>query len=576
MEIYNNLETTASKEFEQLLNSQLSKTKNLIEGKIIEGKVTKISDKFVFLFIEGLKSEPVLDINELKSMGMLDKAAIGEKISVLLERIEDKNGEVLVSASKAQKIRGWDKLVEAYEKNEPIMGKITSKCKGGVIVEHVDTGSLMFCPGSQISDKPLKDISHLMQEPQKFALIKLDKIRGNACVSRRQIISSFKKEDKAKIVEKYKVGDVIKGAIVKGYSSFGCFFDVNSELDVLVHLQEISYSRINHPDEVFNIGEKHDLLVISVDKEKLQVGCSIKQLSPDPFEHITNYELNKPYKVKVVKIMDFGAFCELEPGLSTLLHSSELSWTKKNPSAKKIFKIGDEIDCIITEIDKEKRRVAISHRLTTENPYKTLEDKYPVGTLVEGTVSTTNEYAIYLKIEDLDIDAFLHCNDLTYASNGEEELKKFKKNDKLKVKVLEIKADQQKVRVGLRQTQPDPFEWFKDKKTNEIITVKIVSSDNKGIVVKPEGCEMEFIIKKSQIAINAADARPTRWIKGDRTDAAIASLDLEKRKATLSIKLLEELQNKEAVSKFSSPLSGKNLPFSSLSDKLDEKDKNKK
>ena len=334
MQIYKELKTSASKEFEKLLNSQLSKNK-IEEGKIIEGKVNKITDKFIFLFIEGLKSEPVLDFNDLKSMGMLDKAKIGEKISVLLERVEDKNGEVIVSLTKAQKIRGWNKVVEAYEKNEPIMGKITSKCKGGVIVEHIDTGSLMFCPGSQFSDKPLKDISHLMHEPQKFALIKLDRVRGNACVSRRQIISSNKKEDKAKIIEKYKVGDVIKNAIVKGYSSLGCFFDVNGELDVLVHLQEISYTRVNHPDEIFNIGEKHDLLVISVDKEKLQVGCSIKQLSADPFEHISNYKLNKKYKVKVVKLMDFGAFCELEPGLSTLLHSSELSWTKKNPQAKK-------------------------------------------------------------------------------------------------------------------------------------------------------------------------------------------------------------------------------------------------
>ena len=278
MEIYNSLETPASKEFQELLNGQLSKTKNLSEGKIIEGKVTKITEKFIFLFIEGLKSEPVIDVNELKSMGLLETAKLGSKISVLLERIEDKNGDVVVSATKALKIKGWDQLVEAYEKNQPIIGKITSKCKGGVIVEHVETGSLMFCPGSQISDKPLKDISHLMNEPQKFALIKLDKIRGNACVSRRQIISSFKKEDKAKIIEKYKVGDVIKNAIVKGYSSFGCFFDVNSELDVLVHLQEISYSRVSHPEEIFNIGEKHDLLVISVDKEKQQVGCSIKQL----------------------------------------------------------------------------------------------------------------------------------------------------------------------------------------------------------------------------------------------------------------------------------------------------------
>ncbi len=576
MEIYNNLETKASKEFKELLNSQLSKTKDLAEGKIIEGKITKITEKFIFLFIEGLKSEPVIDINELKSMGLSEQIKMGGKISVLLERIEDKNGEVVVSASKALKIRGWDKLVEAYEKNNPIMGKITSKCKGGVIVEHIETGSLMFCPGSQISDKPLKDISHLMNEPQKFALIKLDKVRGNACVSRRQIISSSKKEDKAKIIEKYKVGDVIKNAIVKGYSSFGCFFDVNSELDVLVHLQEISYSRVNHPEEIFNIGEKHDLLVISVDKEKQQVGCSIKQLSPDPFEHITNYELNKNYKVKVVKLMDFGAFCELEPGLTTLLHSSELSWTKKNPSAKKMFKVGDEISCVITEINKEKRRVSISHRLTEKNPYIVLQEKYPVDSIVNGTITSINDYAIYVKLEEFDIDGFLHANDLTYNKKPEEELKKYKKDQKLKVKILEIKADQQKVRVGLKQTEEDPFDWFKDKKINDTITVKVLETDSKGLMVKPEGSKVDLHIKKTQIAINASDARPNRFIKGDRIDAAIQELDLKKRKVALSIKLLEELQNKEAVSKFSSPLSGKNLPFSSLSDKLEKKDKKNK
>jgi small subunit ribosomal protein S1 len=569
MEIYKDLTKESTKEFEQLLNSQLSKVK-IEEGKIIDGVVTKITNKFVFLFVEGLKSEPVIDINELKSLNILEKVKEGKKIQVLLEKIEDKNGEIVVSATKAKKIKGWRELENAFEKNEPIMGKITSKCKGGVIVEHIETGSLMFCPGSQISDAPLKDISHLMHEPQKFALIKLDKIRGNACVSRRQIISSNKKEDKSKIIEKYKVGDVIKDAVVKGYSSFGCFFGVNNgELDVLVHLQEISYSRINHPDEVFNIGEKHDLLVISVDKEKLQVGCSIKQLSPDPFEHISNYELNKLYKVKVVKITDYGCFCELEPGLSTLLHSSELSWTKKNLSAKKLFKIGDEIDCVITEIDKDKRRVAISHRLTKENPYETLEKKYPIGSEIEGKIVSINEYAIYLNIKDFDIDVFLHSNDLSYNGNPEDELKKYKKEDKLKVKVLEIKKEDQKVRVGLKQTKTDPFEYFKNKKQNDIITVKVISSDSKkGLIVKPEGSDLDLLIKKSNIAINSSDARPSRFMSGDRIDAAILELDLKKRKITLSIKLLEELQNKEAVSKFSSPLSGKNLPFSSLSDKL--------
>ena len=315
--------------------------------------------------------------------------------------------------------------------------------------------------------------------------------------------------------------------------------------------------------------------MISVDKEKLQVGCSIKQLSPDPFEHIENYELNKTYKVKVVKLMDFGAFCELEPGLTTLLHSSELSWTKKNLSAKKMFKVGDEIDCIITEIDKDKRRVAISHRLTQENPFEIFEKKYPVDSVVEGEIVNKNEYSLFVKIADLDVDTFLHCNDLTYLNNGEEELIKYKKGDKIKVKVLEIKTSEQKIRVGLRQTQPDPFDWFNDKSKNQTITVKVISTDNKGLIVRPEGCEMDFQIKKSAIAINAADARPNRWTGGEKLDCAIAELDTNKRKVILSIKLLEEIEKKEALEKYGSEGSGKNLPFSSLSEDLKKKEEEK-
>ena len=574
MEIYKDLSSPASQQFEKLLNSQLSKNK-IEEGKIIEGEITKVTNKYVFLFIPGLKSEPVLDINEMKIIGIKDKAVVGATVSVLLEKIEDKNGDVIVSAQKAQKIKGWYELEKAYEENQSINGKITSKCKGGVIVEHLDTGSLMFCPGSQISDKPMKSIDHLIGVEQKFAIIKLDKVRGNACVSRRQIVSSSKKEDKAKIIEKFKVGDIIKDAVVKGYSSFGCFFEVNNEIDVLVHLQEISYSRVNHPDEIFNIGEKHVLKIISIDMEKLQIGCSIKQLSPDPFEHISNYEIGKTYKVKVVKITDYGCFCELEPGLSTLLHSSEISWTKKNIPPKKLIKVGDQIDCVISEIDKEKRRVAISHRLTTENPYKTLENKYPVGSDVDGVVTNSNEYALYVKLADFDIDGFLHSNDLSYSGKPEDELNKYKKGDKLRVRILEIKKNEQKVRVGLKQLQKDPFDWFKDKKINDAITVKVTSSDSKGLMVKPEGCELEFLIKKSQIAMNTADARPARFVGGERIDAAIADLNLEKRKIALSIKLLEELMNAKAIKEHSSPLSGKNLPFSSLSERLDDKNKKK-
>jgi len=572
MEIYKDLKSAKNQQFEKLLNSQLSKNK-IEEGKIIEGKITKITEKFVFVFIPGLKSEPIIDVNELKMIGLKDKIIVGENIPVLLEKIEDKNGEVLVSALKAKKIKGWYELEKAYENNSSIVGKITSKCKGGVIVEHTETGSLMFCPGSQISDKPLKNIDHLIGVEQKFAIIKLDKLRGNACVSRRQIVSSNKREDKAKIIEKFSVGDVIKDAIVKGYSSFGCFFEVNNEIDVLVHLQEISYSRVNHPDEIFNIGEKHNLKVISIDKEKLQIGCSIKQLSPDPFEHIGNYEIGQKYKVKVDKITDYGCFCSLEPGLSTLLHSSEMSWTKRNVVPKKLFKVGDMISCVITEIDKEKRRIAISHKLTLDNPYQLFTNKFPIGSEINGIVTSINEYALYVKLDEFDIDGFLHANDLSYTNNPENELKKYKNGDKLKVKVLEVKKDEQKVRVGLKQLGTDPFDFFKNKKVNDILTVQVISSDNKGLIVKPENCELDFMIKKSNIAVNSADARPSRFVGGERIDTAISELNIDKRKVSLSIKLLEELQNKEAVSKFSSPLSGKNLPFSSLSEKLDDKKK---
>ena len=572
MEIYKDLKSAKNQQFEKLLNSQLSKNK-IEEGKIIEGKITKITEKFVFVFIPGLKSEPIIDVNELKMIGLKDKIIVGENIPVLLEKIEDKNGEVLVSALKAKKIKGWYELEKAYENNSSIVGKITSKCKGGVIVEHTETGSLMFCPGSQISDKPLKNIDHLIGVEQKFAIIKLDKIRGNACVSRRQIVSSNKREDKAKIIEKFSVGDIIKDAVVKGYSSFGCFFEVNNEIDVLVHLQEISYSRVNHPDEIFNIGEKHNLKVISIDKEKLQIGCSIKQLSPDPFEHIGNYEIGQKYKVKVDKITDYGCFCSLEPGLSTLLHSSEMSWTKRNVVPKKLFKVGDMIDCVITEIDKEKRRIAISHKLTLDNPYQLFTNKFPIGSEISGIVTSINEYALYVKLDEFDIDGFLHANDLSYTNNPEDELKKYKNGDKLKVKVLEVKKDEQKVRVGLKQLGTDPFDFFKNKKVNDILTVQVISSDNKGLIVKPENCELDFMIKKSNIAVNSADARPSRFVGGERIDTAISELNIDKRKVSLSIKLLEELQNKEAVSKFSSPLSGKNLPFSSLSEKLDDKKK---
>ena len=574
MEVYKDISSSQNQEFKKLLIDNFSKTK-IEEGKLLTGKITKISEKHVYILIDGMKSEALIDISEVKSVYGTREIKENEAIEVYLEKIEDKNGEVIVSASRAQKIRGWYALEKAYEDNKNVKGKIVSKCKGGVIVEHLDTKSLMFCPGSQIDARPLKSFDHLFGVEQDFKIIKLDKFRGNACVSRREVISSSRKEDKAKILEKYNLGDIIKGAVVKGYSSFGCFFEVNNEIDVLVHLQEISYSRINHPDEVFTIGEKHDLKVISIDKDKMQISCSIKALTPDPFENISNYEVGKTYKAKVIKVVDYGAFCELQPGLTCLLHSSEISWSKKNVTASKFFKINDEIDCVITDIDNEKKRIAISHKLAKENPYESFKNKYAEGSSIKGKISNIKDLSIYVNIKEFDIDGFLHATDLSYYNKPEDEVLKYQKGDEIEVKILEIKPKDQKIKFGVKQLQEDPFNFFNDKKINDIITVKVKSTGSKGIIVSPEGSDMEILIKKNQIAINTEDARSNRFIQGDRIDAAISEINIEKRKIGLSIKLLEEMQNKEAVSKFSSPLSGKNLPFSSLSEKLDKKKEDK-
>ena len=580
MEIYNNKSDAVSQEFIKLLNTSFSKT-NIEEGKIIEGKISKITDKYIYLEVPNMKSEPILDRSEIKSLGLEDKCQVGAKLKVLIERLEDKAGNVVVSATKAHKIEGWQKLIEHYEKEELITGRITARCKGGAIVEHIDTGSLMFLPGSQISDKPLKDtdFTKLMNEPQKFKLIKLDRQRGNACVSRREVISSSNKDSKAKLISKYNVGDIIKDAECKSITSFGAFLTVDGSLDILCHIHEASYSRISHPEEIFEVGKKYDVAVISKDEIKQQLGVSRKKIFPDPFDDIDNYAVNTKHEVTIDKITDFGAFCSLKPGLSTLLHNSQISWTKKNASVKKMFKVGMKIPCIITDINKDDRRIAISYRLTQPNEYEVFTKKYPVGTIAEATVVSKNEYALFVKFEDKEVEnvqIFLHMNNITYDNNVDEEFAKYTKGSKITVKVLEIIPNENKVRAGARECGPDPFvEYFKDKAVSQTITVKVKSSDAKGLLVVPEGTNLEFPIKKSNIAISSQDARSSRFVNGDRIDCAIAELSLPPagRKVTLSMKLLEEIQKKEVLEKYGAEGSGKNLPFSSLAEDLKKKDK---
>ena len=567
--IYRNTNFPQIKEFEKLLNTEFSKTK-AEEGQIVEGTVTKKTEKVVYVDIKNGKSEGVIELSELKLLKE-DNIEIGSKILVVIEKLEDKNGEMIISREKAKKLKIWNLLKNSYEKKEEVEGKIISKIKGGFIVDV--QGTMCFLPGSQVDLMPLKNIDHLMKEPQRFLIVKCDKIRGNIVLSRRAILETMRNASKDEIISKYKVGDIVEG-ICKGTTTYGVFFDIDG-FDCMCHINEISWSRISHPDELFTIGQKQKLKIITIDTENKKISVSVKMLTQDPFEkNINNFKIGETYTAKVKKIMDYGLFLSLEDGLEGLCHQSELSHSKKNVSAKKMFTISQKIQVIVKEIDLEKRRISLSHKDTIANPWKEFENKFPVGSKISGKIKNITDFGLFVSLKDYDLEGLVHYKDLSY-SETENDLKNYSKNQDLKLKILEIDSQKEKIRLGLKQLMLDPLECFREKSKKDIITVTVKEISEKAIKVSPDGCDLKFLIRKGQIAVDKQDQRVTRFTKGDRLDVMIQECDIEKRKISLSIKMLEEEENKTAIKKYGSVDSGKSLPFADLPSALKKKKTNK-
>ena len=567
-EIYKDLSSPKSKEFEKLLNTEFSKSQ-ISEGKIADGTITKITNKLIFLELPGAKSEGTLDINEMKLLKEEESLKVGSKISVLVVKLEDKKGDLIISREKAKKIKSWKQLEKAFENNEEVRGQIISKIKGGFVVDV--QSSMCFLPGSQVDLKPQKNIDHLMKEPLKFMIVKCDKIRGNIVVSRRAVLENIKNASKEEVLSKFNEGDIVEGT-VKGITDYGVFFDLNG-IDCMTHINECSWSRIGHPEELFTIGQKQKLKIIKIDTENKKISTSVKMLTPDPFNtKINNYKVGKIYPAEVRKITDYGVFLSLEEGLEGLCHQSELTHIKKNISAKKLLSLSQKIEVMIMEIDVKKRRISLSYKNTQPNPWKKFEKEFPVGSKVEGTIKNITEFALFININDFDLDGMIHYKDISYEESAEE-LEKYKKNDPITAKVLE--HNQEKIRLGLKQLLPDPIDYFKDKKKKDIITVIVLETLDNGIKVKPDGCPMKILIKKNQIAINKEDQRTNRFNKGDKVDCMLLDLDLKKRKVSLSIKMLEEEQTKEAIKRYGSVDSGRSLPFAELPKTLKKKNKTK-
>ena len=468
----------SQKEFEKLLAEDLSNRK-LKEGEIITGVVSSIGKKHIFVDISA-KSEGAIPIEEFKLTKEIDKIEIGSKIDVFLEKIENFSGDVVISREKARRAKTWKKMEKAFENKEHIKGVIISRVKGGFVVD--SESCLCFLPGSQIDLKPLKSFDHLMKVPQTFEVVKMDKKRGNIVVSRRAIMERIRDKGRDEIISKIKEGDITQG-IVKSIVDWGVFIDLNGA-DSLLHITDISWSRINKPSELLSIGQAIKVKVTKIEPKTKKISVSIKHLTEDPYSKIINkYKVGQKYSAIVTKVQDYGCFAKLEEGLEGLIHQSELSWTKKNIHPGKVLSTSQKIEVELLEKDIEKRRLSLSYKKTQINPWVKLAQKHKVGDVFEGIVKNITDYALFVSIKDSELDGMIHKNDLSWNPK-DSDLEKYKKNQQIKFKILEINRESEKIRLGIKQLGDDPFEFFMDKKVSNIVTVVVSSSTQNAVYVQ--------------------------------------------------------------------------------------------
>jgi len=549
-EILKQDKSKSHKEFEKLLSEDLE-TRKFKEGEITTGTVEEIGKKFVFIEL-GLKSTGAIPIEEFKLTKEMDKIEIGSKVEVLLEKIENRDGEVVVSREKARRAKSWKKMEKAFENKEEVTGIIISKCKGGFAV-NVDS-CLCFLPGSQVDLRPLKNFDHLMKVPQTFECVKMDKKRGNIVLSRRAIMEKIRDKGRKELISKLKEGDVVQG-IVKNLTDWGVFVDLNG-IDALLHITDISWSRINKPSELLSIGQSIKVKITKIETEKKKISVSMKHLIDDPYSKIINkYEIGKKYPAIVTKVQDYGCFAKLEEGLEGLIHQSELSWTKKNIHPGKILSTSQKIEVVLLEKDINKRRLSLSYKNTTVNPWKKFAQDHKVGDKFEGTVKNITDYGLFITIKNSELDGMIHYKDLSW-SEKDSELTKYNKNQIVKFKILEINQKNEKIRLGIKQLTGDPFNFFINKKLGDIVTAIVDSSSKNGIYVQVGNKNSLIFIKQNQLAKEIKNARISRFTRGDKVDAMIIELNKSKKMATLSIKALEEKQTEDAVKKYGSKDSG--------------------
>ena len=539
--------------FAELLAESFSESTS-VEGSVVKGKIIAIEAEHAIIDV-GLKSEGRIPLKEFTAPGQDPELQVGDDVEVYVERMEDKDGQALLSREKARREEAWVILERAFEAQERVTGVIFGRVKGGFTVDL--SGATAFLPGSQVDIRPINDVNALMGAPQPFQILKIDRRRGNIVVSRRAVLEESRAEARSELVSNLVEGQKLKG-VVKNITDYGAFVDLGG-VDGLLHVTDIAWRRINHPSEALTVGQTVDVQVIRFNEETQRISLGMKQLQSDPWENaMEKFKTGIRLNGRVTNITDYGAFVELDDGVEGLVHVSEMSWTKKNVHPGKIVSTSQEVEVVVLEVDLTKRRISLGLKQATDNPWEAFDTNNNIGDVIEGEINNITEFGLFVGLTD-DIDGLVHLSDISWSSSGEEVLEKFKKGDNIEAKILDIDLEKERISLGIKQLTSNPVADAAEKvKKGDAVTCVITAVTEQGLEVRV-GDSLSGFIKRTDLARDRSEQRVERFAVDEKVDAIISQIDSKNNKLTLSIKAREMAEEKQAMAEFGSSDSGASL-----------------
>ena len=542
-------------DFAEMLEASLVDRRDF-EETVVKGTITAI-EKDVAVIDVGLKTEGRVALKEFSQPGKPANLNVGDTVEVFVERVENAQGEAVISREKARREEAWDRLEKTFEKNERVDGEIFNRVKGGFTVDL--GGAVAFLPGSQVDIRPVRDAGPLMNIPQPFRILKMDKRRGNIVVSRRAILEEDRAEQRQEVVKELNEGDERDG-IVKNITEYGAFVELAPGVDGLLHVTDMSWSRVNHPSEVLGVNDNVRVKIIKINPETHRISLGIKQLTPDPWEGVAaKYPISAKFSGKVTNITDYGAFVELEDGIEGLVHVSEMSWVKKNVHPGKIVSTSQEVEVMVLEVDETKRRISLGLKQCADNPWERFAEEHPIGSMIEGEIKNITEFGLFVGLNE-EMDGMVHLSDLDWNRSGEEAIKDYQKGQVIQAKVLDVDPEKERISLGVKQVGSDPMDAIGDISRGSDVTCTVTAIESGGIEVQIGGSDgPKAFIRKSDLSKDRSEQRPERFAIGDKIDARVTTIDSKTRRINVSIKAREVAEEKDAVEQYGSADSGASL-----------------